>query len=282
MLLGAPRARMCQAARLRPPQRGRGASAAAAAEAAQPKQPRRVVLVRHGESMGNVDESAYVRTADWRIPLSARGQAQASEAGRALAELLEGQVVAAYVSPYRRTKQTWAIIAERLVAGGVRILGTREDPRLVEQQFGNFQNVEEVRRAKEERREFGRFFYRFPSGEAGLDVYSRASAFLGTLGRDTEQVAQMGQPLNDLNMVVVTHGLTLRLLLMRYFQLSVDEFEATHNPPNAALVVMDRRTDPVTGRGYFQLDAASQRMLNLKREVSTQYPVWDRVGVPAT
>lgn len=36
---------------------------------------------------------------------------------------------------------------------------------------------------KTERSEFGRFYYRFPQGEAGLDVYDRVSLFIGTLFR---------------------------------------------------------------------------------------------------
>ena len=39
--------------------------------------PRRIILLRHGQSKGNVDESAYVTTADWRIPLTDVGKAQA-------------------------------------------------------------------------------------------------------------------------------------------------------------------------------------------------------------
>ena len=36
---------------------------------------------------------------------------------------------------------------------------------------------------KEQRALFGRFYYRFPDGESGLDVYSRVSSFIGTLFR---------------------------------------------------------------------------------------------------
>ena len=39
--------------------------------------PRRIILLRHGQSLGNVDESAYVETADWRIPLTDLGRKQA-------------------------------------------------------------------------------------------------------------------------------------------------------------------------------------------------------------
>jgi hypothetical protein len=79
------------------------------------------------------------------------------------------------------------------------IVGVREEPRisglfislrsspspepLLEQQFGNFQNGEAMLNAKFERSNFGRFYYRFPEGEAGLDVYNRVTSFIATLFR---------------------------------------------------------------------------------------------------
>lgn len=51
-------------------------------------------------------------------------------------------------------------------------------------QFGNFQNIDEMRKAKAMRKDFGRFFYRFPNGESGLDVYNRVSSFISTVFRD--------------------------------------------------------------------------------------------------
>jgi len=65
-------------------------------------------LLRHGESLGNVDESAYVTTADWRIPLTNLGKEQAVEAGRCLREKIseEDAKIVFYYSPYLRTKQT--------------------------------------------------------------------------------------------------------------------------------------------------------------------------------
>lgn len=35
------------------------------------------------------------------------------------------------------------------------------------------QDTESVRRDKEERLQYGRYFYRFPQGESGADVYNR-------------------------------------------------------------------------------------------------------------
>jgi bisphosphoglycerate-dependent phosphoglycerate mutase len=208
-----------------------------------------------------------------------------------------------------------------LEQGDVNLIGTREEPRIAEQQFGNFQsefcngkkvmtgfsisflifflhhllllpNVDprKVRTAKIERRTFGRFFYRFPNGEAGLDVYNRVSSFLATVSRDLLQFQDSGADMSKLNIVIVTHGLTLRLLLMRYFQLSVEEFEESYNPQNAKLVVLDR-IDPVsdessteTGeqsiigkkKSFFRLQDEAKDALNLKGDVSSEKPVFFR------
>lgn len=43
--------------------------------------------------------------------------------------------------------------------------------------FGNFQDAEGKQKEKAERLRFGRFFYRFPNGESGADVYDRMTIF---------------------------------------------------------------------------------------------------------
>ena len=45
------------------------------------------------------------------------------------------------------------------------VLYHREDPRLREQEWGNFQDPQEMEKIKEQRRETGAFYYRFPTGE---------------------------------------------------------------------------------------------------------------------
>ena len=69
--------------------------------------PKRIVLIRHAESEGNVDETMYQRKPDHRIELTERGKEQARQAGLALKELLDpDEQVYVYVSPYMRTMQT--------------------------------------------------------------------------------------------------------------------------------------------------------------------------------
>ncbi len=43
--------------------------------------PKRIVLIRHGESVGNFDEAAYSHTPDWTIPLTEEGIKQSKELG---------------------------------------------------------------------------------------------------------------------------------------------------------------------------------------------------------
>lgn len=102
--------------------------------------PRRIILVRHGQSEGNVDESAYTRIPDPKIGLTPTGWAQAEACGSQIRDLVAGDPggddwkVYFYVSPYRRTLETLDGIGRAFERD--RIAGVREEPRLREQDFG--------------------------------------------------------------------------------------------------------------------------------------------------
>jgi len=224
----------------------------------------RIILIRHGESLGNIDERAYGETADWRIPLTNKGREQARKAGKKVASHIitpsnidknpkestgSNNNIFFYVSPYLRTRQTLREILHEIPSD--QILGIREDPRISEQQFGNFQSHHTMQDNKATRSDFGRFYYRFPEGgESGFDVYNRVSGFIGTLKRDSAEYYNDDEDHhgNSTTICIVTHGLALRLFLMRWFQYSVHEFERSYNPKNAAVVVLER--DP---GGWFEL-----------------------------
>ncbi|GMH66991.1 hypothetical protein TL16_g04563, partial [Triparma laevis f. inornata] len=196
--------------------------------------PKRIIIARHGESKGNISSSAYVTTPDWLIPLSATGFAQSRQLGSRLKNLISDEQCYFYTSPYLRTKQTLATVLKTLPSQ--QILGIREEPRLTEQQFGNFQNVQSINSAKNERIKYGRFYYRFPEGESGLDVYNRCSSFVNTLYRDFEDSDVIREA--DSNVLVMTHGLTMRLLIMRFFHYNVADFERSENSRNCGIVVL--------------------------------------------
>src|SRR5262245_28040591 len=100
--------------------------------------PRRIVLIRHGESEGNEDDTIYRRVPDHALDLTDHGMHQAERAGAALREVFGRQRVQAFVSPYRRTWRTYQAL--RLDA---RFVQAREEPRLREQDWGNWQDVED-------------------------------------------------------------------------------------------------------------------------------------------
>jgi broad specificity phosphatase PhoE len=65
-----------------------------------------IILLRHAQSLGNVDELAYTRIPDHALPLTTLGEQQARATGPVVRALLDGERAAAYVSPYVRAVRT--------------------------------------------------------------------------------------------------------------------------------------------------------------------------------
>eukprot|EP00499_Haloplacidia_sp_CaronLabIsolate_P002305 CAMPEP_0196771550 /NCGR_PEP_ID=MMETSP1104-20130614/1746_1 /TAXON_ID=33652 /ORGANISM="Cafeteria sp., Strain Caron Lab Isolate" /LENGTH=250 /DNA_ID=CAMNT_0042141671 /DNA_START=197 /DNA_END=949 /DNA_ORIENTATION=+ len=194
-------------------------------------------MVRHGESMGNIDETIYATMPDSDVPLSELGRKQALEAGHRLRALIgPNETVRVYCSPYKRCVQT----LDGLLCGfnhDESLITIRSEPRLRELDFGNFESPAQMRLMKEERKRFGAFYYRFPSGESGADVFDRASSLWESLFREWRRE---GVPRNY---VLVTHGLTARFMLTRYFRWSVEQFNTLMNPDNLEFKVMELQPD---------------------------------------
>mmetsp|Transcript_7698 Transcript_7698/g.11057 ORF Transcript_7698/g.11057 Transcript_7698/m.11057 type:complete len:352 (+) Transcript_7698:124-1179(+) len=237
----------------------------------QDVRPKRIILLRTAESKRNINQATCVNIPDWRCTLTTRGHQQAKEAGKQLLKILvdndnnqendvttnendtatndqlendatttrsANEKIIFFYSPYERTQETLDEILS--VIPSHKVVGTYADPRLSQQQKGNFQDVNELLVAQEERRRYGRFFYRYPSGEAGSDVYHRVSSFVSSLFRNCVQYKDHGYNLNEMTVVVITHGSVLRLFLMRWFQFSVAEYEESTNPPFAQLVCLNK------------------------------------------
>lgn len=209
--------------------------------------PQRIILIRHGQSMANVDRTLHATIADHKIPLTEEGVKQAREAGTKLFHELyrndtQPPTIQFYTSPYCRTRQTFQGILESLVALGVVSYRNYEDPRLREQDFGNYRPAGAYEDIEYERDTFGTFFYRIPGGESGADVFDRISGAMDTMHRDFRK-----DDFPD-NMIVVSHGLTIRLFLMRWFHWTVEQFESLRNPHNCQHYVLDKMPD-----GKYQL-----------------------------
>ncbi|CAK9113878.1 Phosphoglycerate mutase-like protein AT74 (At-74) [Durusdinium trenchii] len=192
--------------------------------------PRRIILVRHGESVGNRDKTAYQHTPDSKIELTPLGELQGAAAGQQIRTLVGNGTVRFFYSPYMRTRQTLQEILKAFKGQQIEMCA---EPRLREQDFGNFQDAQQMELVYRERQKFGRFYYRFPNGEAGTDVFDRVSDFWSSLLRsmDTSPVE---------NLVLVTHGLLMRIFCMVYFHWTVEEFEEVWNPSNCEVWALEK------------------------------------------
>jgi broad specificity phosphatase PhoE len=193
--------------------------------------PPRIILVRHGESTGNVDKSLYAHTPDHAVPLTDKGREQARQAGVDIRQLIGDESVYAYCSPWVRTAQTFEGIREAIGGNIVRAI---EDPRIREQDWGHYKEEEFLAKENAARKEYGKFYFRLQDGESGADVFDRVSTFLETLHRD------FNKPDYPDNALIVTHGVTLLVFLMRWFHWTVQDFESYRNPKNCQVVVMTR------------------------------------------
>lgn len=193
--------------------------------------PNRILLIRHGESEGNADRNHYLTVPDYALLLTQRGVEQAQQAGKEIREMIGDESIYAYVSPYFRTRQTFEYLRSSIEEN---IAKTIEDPRIREQDWGHLRHPDENEEIMRQRDGFSTLYYRIPDGESGADVFDRVSTFLETLYRDFNK---KDYPQNTL---IVTHGLTLRLFLMRWFHWTVEEFEDLRNPRNCQIVVMEK------------------------------------------
>jgi 2,3-bisphosphoglycerate-dependent phosphoglycerate mutase len=220
----------------------------------------KLILIRHGESAGNADHSTHLRLADHAIGLTEHGEGEAYAAGEWLGRYFlehntQDTKTRLWVSPYARTRQT----ADQVIRGVQTVAAAagsehahkfgfdrREHINLVEQQFGLFDGVPEDELAIQFPRESahydkqvefeGRFWARMPLGESRFDVAVRVHQAFGTFQRDYDK--------NGIDqLVIVSHGVTLRALLMQWLHHSYEWFEREKNPPNASIRIVDGKTD---------------------------------------
>ena len=203
--------------------------------------PSNIWLVRHGQSEGNADKNKYAERPDYAIRLTDLGVEQAKDAGAYIKEHCE-QRLRFYVSPFWRTRQTYQHMLTHL--GSIRDRKVYEDPRLREQEWGKGRvwRAEDYESWKEnvekERDSTGHFYYRFDGGESCADVHLRMSSFLDTFHREFQKEER------PWDAVIVFHGMALRVFLMRWFHMSVEQFEAIKNPDNGTVIQL--QLNPMT------------------------------------
>jgi len=181
-----------------------------------------LVLVRHGESIGNVareeaESSGALSIAmpmrDADVPLSELGVRQARAVGRWLAEDPDRLPAGVWTSPYLRARQTARTALAELTAAPP----LRQDERIRDRELGVLDLLtkrgvttgfpDEARR----RGWLGKFYYRPPGGESWADLVLRIRSFLADLDRGPARGRQL----------IVSHDAVI--LLFRYVLEQLDE-----------------------------------------------------------
>jgi broad specificity phosphatase PhoE len=207
--------------------------------------PRLVILVRHGESEGNADHTLYRTKPDNLVELTSKGIHQSQEAGKRIEEIFKRadqnrkykdaaiKRVHLVISPFERTLQTAAALRPCFEH---RIVRTDVQPRIREQEFGNLQghDFEDFRKSQ---KTVGRFWYRFPTGESGADVYDRVRSWWFDFVLNINERVGF-EPIDAL--VIVTHGLTMRFLLMQLYDWSPTTFHSVWNADNCDLNILEK------------------------------------------
>jgi len=193
--------------------------------------PKRIILVRHGESEGNADHTLYRTKADNLIELTDNGEKQACDLGVRLKALLGNDRVHLVISPFERTLQTARCLRAAIEEN---IIHSYIEPRVREQEFGNLQG-DEFREFRNQQQQVGRFFYRFPTGESGADVYGRVCQWWESWVRRVN--LRPGYETADA-LIVVCHGLTMRMILMQLYGWSPNTFATIWNANNCDAYVL--------------------------------------------
>ena len=218
------------------------------------KWPKRLWLVRHGESAGNVARDAAeaaghpmidIALRDADVPLSALGERQAQALGEWFRQQPpEATPTVVLASPYLRARQTAKIALEtaQLFQDEDTLI---VDERLREREFGILDRlthagiVQKYPEQAELRRLLGKFYHRPPGGESWCDVILRLRSVVDMMTRE-----QRGE-----NVLLVCHSVVIlcfRYLLERMTEEQILEIDRQHDVANCS--VTSYTFDPQQGR----------------------------------
>jgi len=207
----------------------------------------RIILVRHGESEGNIDSSAYVRKGDCNVSLTETGCAQALAAGLFLRDFYTSSNTTEwpriFVSPYQRTLETLRGLYDGVKDAfeGLEPPQLHEDVRLAEKFFGALAYLEHGPHGLPE--DLKNAFQALSSatykndpftaatlfGDSDINIHSRIKGFIdGTLSRDVEEGGQ--------DFLIVTHGAVIQAFIMAWAHCPMRSKAQIGNPGNCDVI----------------------------------------------
>lgn len=192
---------------------------------------KKLYLVRHGQSVANVDEDLYYHIPDYQMPLTEKGRLQAEEAGNCLAHLLSLEdspmSIGVIHSPWLRAKHTAEII-QSCVEGSK----LTEDPLIYEHSVTHSYKEMEHREDYEskEKHHYGAYWYKTGTSESLADVYQRARLFVNDLRNNRYK---------EDTLVIVSHGIFIKMVKGVLNNLSVNDIMDMALPYNCQILIED-------------------------------------------
>lgn len=191
----------------------------------------KLLIIRHGQSEGNVDKSVYFKMPDWSVPLTNTGMIQASQVSDKVVDHLSnwytGKNVLLINSSYARAVNTANIIENNLTNSGY-VCERISTPLIREREWGKLRDEYESFETREERNHLFDFYRRPADGESFADCYQRAWVFLNALKTRNDEFA-----------IIVSHGEFIKMMLMIINNVSVQDFESIPNVNNCELILAE-------------------------------------------
>ena len=204
--------------------------------------PRRLYLVRHGETAANVFKIIEGRGTgfpEYGHPLNKNGLSQASLLGRALAEVNFNHI---YMSPAKRARETADKICLWNTFHNIPTLKKSIFPDLREINFGIIEGLD----GGEAREKYPDLFktYRekpsqtvFPEGESIVGAYNRVGLALSEI--------LAAHTFNE-NIIVASHGAPLTFIFIHIFKLDLDNmfYAIRHHNCGLSIIEWDKPDNP--------------------------------------
>ena len=192
----------------------------------------RILLVRHGESEGNVDIRKYIEKGDSKVGLTEKGWRQAAGTGVFLKEFYERHGVIdwpiLFLSPYQRTRETLSGILHGMDGALPGEPKLYEDWRLSEKFFGaaslfELPHPDMDPKVIETLKALNRMVYandplstRTAFGESTKDTRAMVKSLIdGTLRRDIDR--------GENEFLFVAHGAVIQAFIMNWMHLRIED-----------------------------------------------------------
>lgn len=192
--------------------------------------PKSIFILRHGQSIGNIDWRNYLKMKDHEIPLTTTGEEQAIHASKNLKRLIGDRTVATYSSHYTRAQQTLKIIHDALET---RVKFTRTDPDMRELKWmGDDLKIDRGIQL-DQRKKMESFHWANSGGESAKNVHDRMEHVVNRLHEDFK-IRKFPE-----TAVLVSHGIAMRVFLMRFLGWPPETYETLDNPDNCKVFQLD-------------------------------------------